>query len=496
MLLTIDEMRRLEHYWHDELRIPASVTVAEAGTRAFAYLAEEYAACRRWLILAGAGNNGADAYVVARLAKQAGFRVRVAAFGAPRTEAARLHAALYRACGGEVCTADMVPEAILAGSDLIVEGIIGIGAAGALREPLPTWFAAIEAGRTAGDWQVAALDVPAGVQADTGSAAAGALQADCTLELAAAKVGLHAYPHMKTVTLPLALPLPPDFHPAQEAVNWETIRPLLAARPRDAHKGTQGHVAVVAGSVGMEGAALLAAQAALRAGAGKVTLYTPQAVARTLAGRVPELMVQGVGTGDRLQGDDLAAVDWDLYDAVAIGCGIGRSEETGAWLRRLLKRCKGIRVLDADALYFLREETDVLGENCILTPHIGEWSRLLGEPAAAAADRLQAVRKLAARYGCTAVLKGAATLIARPDGLCRVNTTGNPGLATAGSGDTLTGIIAALAARGFSPFDAAAYGVCWHGAAGDYLARSRGYGFLAGEIGAALGTVLGTERTE
>ncbi len=263
--------------------------------------------------------------------------------------------------------------------------------------------------------------------------------------------------------------------------------PTLPRRDREGHKGTYGRVQILAGSVGYTGAPCLAAGGALRAGAGLVFVATPGGAYPAVAAKLLCAMARPLGTGPCLTQGELeeAVALCRGKDAVALGPGLGSDPDTSALVRRLVRRVESPLVLDADGINALAGHIDVLdsrrGRVTVLTPHPGELARLLGGPPDR--DRERVAGAFAAAHGCHLVLKGHRTLVACPDGRVFVNRTGNPGMATGGSGDVLTGVIAALLGQGFGPERAACWGVCLHGLAGDLAAQALGeYAMTAGDI--------------
>ncbi len=457
------------------------------------------------VILAGGGNNGGDALVLARYAVTAGWRVTVIDFGKRRSELCALVSnRLEQSVDGTMMwarySAQDVDDAltVLATADIVVEGISGIGYRGAPDGEVRRWVTAVNEWHLRKGAMVAAIDVPVGVDAESGAADGAALRADVTWMVGWPKRGLYWYPACayagEKVRIPLGLP-PADWQ-TQLAVPGipELVTPQ---RQGNAHKGTQGHVAILAGSEGMEGAALLAAQAALYSGAGKVTLWVPGAVRGRLAALVPEVMVRGVGEADTWGAAMCPDTDFGDYDALVIGCGIGRSPQTQAWVGSVLSQWHGPTVIDADGLFALAQQPDITHTSSwILTPHAGELARLAGSAdIGGETERWERSGQVAAAYEAVVVAKGAPTVTVLPSGARYVNTTGNPGLATAGTGDTLAGIIGGLLAQGLTVTQAAVSGAYWHGAAADVLA-SGGYGFTAGMVARALPGVMGKGATD
>ena len=263
---------------------------------------------------------------------------------------------------------------------------------------------------------------------------------------------------------------------------------LLPLRERMCHKGKNGFIGIIAGSAGMEGAALLAGQGALHAGAGKVAVVTVPKAAAVIAGKVPELMVSSVGDSDFFTSAMAEEVlqKAEVYDVLAIGPGLGRDAETGRFVKEILTRWRKPIIVDADALYAVKEMEIDLARcpgQLILTPHVGEFAHLTGRTVAEAErERIDGAIAFAMERGVTLVLKGMPTVIAAKDGFAYVNETGNPGMATGGMGDTLTGIIAALVGQEMDPEPAAICGVYLHGLAGDLLVKETPVGYTASDV--------------
>lgn len=265
------------------------------------------------------------------------------------------------------------------------------------------------------------------------------------------------------------------------AVDANYVKPLLHKREKDSHKGTYGHALLIAGSTGKTGAALLASEACMRSGVGLLTTHLPKSAMLPLQVYLPEAMISVDESDDCFS----QVPDLQKFDAVGVGPGLGKAAETVAALKKLLKETEKPLVLDADALNIISENKEllsVLPENTIITPHIKEFERLFGE-CKDKQQRLELQRVMAQKYKIIIVLKGAGTTTMLPDGRCFVNTTGNPGMATAGSGDVLTGIILSLLAQRYTPEEAAIIGVFMHGRAGDKAAEKLGMeSMIAGDI--------------
>jgi hydroxyethylthiazole kinase-like uncharacterized protein yjeF len=440
-------------------------------------------------VVAGGGNNGGDGYTLARFAQAAGLNVCLLAVVPPE----QLKGDARRACD-DYCAAggNLVPYAQerLAQAEVIADALLGTGLSNAVRAPLAEVIEAVNrSGRP-----ILALDVPSGLNSDTGAVMGAAVRATCTISFVALKSGLFlgAGPdHVGQLQFDdLGVPLPAetegDFRPRLERLSESDIARALPPRAREANKGDFGRVLILGGGPGMPGAMRMAGEACLRVGAGLVTVATwPANLVAIAAGR-PELIVHGVETAQDLLPLLQAA------DVVAVGPGFGRS----SWSRTLLERalaCGRPLVLDADALNLIAESKGRAPAGAIMTPHPGEAARLLGiSVAAVQADRMGALESLKARHpGAVVVLKGAGTLIGQHRGgaddpvpaLCEY---GNPAMATGGTGDVLTGAITGILAQCRDPWLAARAGVTVHALAGDELARDRARGLLALELAEAL----------
>ncbi len=457
---------------------------AEAALRA---LRSRWPRAMTLAVVTGGGNNGGDGYVLARFAQAAGLSATVLAVVAPEALRGDARTAYddFRSSGGQVAS---FSGARLAQHDVIVDALLGTGLTAAVRAPIAEAIAAINsAGRA-----VFALELPSGLNADSGAVMGVAVRADCTISFVALKTGLFLGDGPEYAgrllfdDLEVVPPAESRFRPQLERLSENEITLALPPRRRQAHKGEFGRVLIVGGGVGMPGAVRWAGEACLRVGAGLVSAaIAPENLSAIAAGR-PELIVHGLSDTVQLL-EPLGAAE-----VVAIGPGLGRS----AWARALLARVLGCGkplVIDADALNLLAEERWVAPAGAVLTPHPGEAARLLDSaPGKVQADRMSALAQLAGRHpGAVIVLKGAGTLIgvgavpaAGPvPAICE---RGNPAMAAAGMGDVLTGAIAGILAQCRDPWLAARAGVMAHALAGDELARDRERGILALELAEAL----------
>lgn len=472
------QVRELDRIAIQERGIAGYTLMNRAGEAAFQYLRQRWPAARRIAVLCGSGNNGGDGYVVARLAQQAGLEVQVLTLADPQRLSGAAQTAWRDAQAASVAMQPFHTSA-LHGVELLVDAILGTG----LERPVSgAWREAIET-LNAHPAEIFALDIPSGLHADTGAMLGVAVRAAATLTFIGLKQGLFTGSGpsccgaVQFADLQVPADIYPALHPASRRYVGEDLPLLLPRRPRSAHKGHFGHVLVIGGDLGLAGAARLAGEAAARCGAGLVSVATRAAHAGLHAAVRPELMFHGVEHPDAL------APLLDRATTIALGPGLGRGDWGRALLRAALASDKPL-VVDADGLNLLATEP-TFRESWILTPHPGEAARLLKmTPSEVEADRFAAVEELALRYGGVAVLKGAGSLIAsREEGQVALCAVGNPGMASGGMGDVLTGVIAALVAQGLPRFAAAKAGVFLHGQAGDQAAQAGGErGLLAGDL--------------
>jgi NAD(P)H-hydrate epimerase len=491
-VFTAEEMRRLDQRAIQTLGLPGDVLMENAGRGAAQAIVDALPAfglglSARVAVLCGRGGNGGDGFVVARALAETGAHVSVwlsTPTAVIRGDAAAKLAALAPSGIRPVPVTDEAAVAETLGrADLIVDALLGTGTRGVPEVLVGRLIELINAAAR----PVVALDIPSGLPPDGGVPAGPIVRASLTLTFAGLKRGLVVAPgldyagQVRVVDIGI---------PAAEVRRGITTFLLeatdvarhLPPRPRLAHKGTYGHLLIVAGSLGKTGAAALAARAAVRSGAGLVTVATAASQQPIVAGLVLEAMTEALPeTGSHSVG--LKALDTvtelsTARDAVAIGPGLGLDSETQTLVRALARSLPKPMVLDADALTALAGHLDVLrgaaGARC-LTPHPGEMARLLGSTVAEVErDRLSVARGLATAGGAYVVLKGAASVIAAPTGEAYINPTGNPGMASGGTGDVLTGMIGAFLARGLEPAAALHIAVYLHGRAGDLAAARLG----------------------
>ncbi|WP_414728581.1 NAD(P)H-hydrate dehydratase [Zhongshania aliphaticivorans] len=483
ILYTAAQVREL-----DRLAIASGIAGFElmrrAGQAAFSCVQRHWPDHSPIEVFCGGGNNGGDGYVVAALAAEAGLPVRVWALAAPESLAGDAALAWQWARRAGVAVAQWQGE-LPAENSVVVDAMLGIGLHGDVR---PHYVAAIQAINNSG-LPVLAIDIPSGLCSDSGRILGVAIKAKQTLSFIGLKRGLYTLEALDCAgNISFAdLAVPRDVYTERSVKSLDgvvahlNLRSMLAQwvpRPRNAHKGVAGHVLVVGGDYGMAGAALLAASAAARSGAGLVSCATRPEHVAALVGARPELMVHGVSRGQEL--DALLA----KATVVVIGPGLGQS----AWGRELLLAALTANkplLLDADALNLIASEPQLLlshGGPRILTPHPGEAARLLAcTTAAVQADRFAAARTLADRFAANVLLKGGGTVIAA-DASLYLCSGGNPGMASGGMGDVLSGVIGAFVAQGLSLQRATCLGVAVHAEAADVAAAAGERGMLASDV--------------
>jgi len=467
--------------------VGAEVLMDSAGSNAAAWMC--VARCfHSVLVLAGPGGNGGDGFVVAQRLLEAGKEVRVIS-RAPvdaLTGTTQVMATRVLDAGGTIevleeamTTDDLSPS--LEATDWIVDAWFGSG----LSRPLQAADAELVDRVNAAHVPVVSLDLPSGLASDSGASLGPAIQADDTLAMQFYKLAHWFEPvaarcgriHVMGVAYPASVLEEIQSEALVPTSEW--IKTRLPQRPRDGHKGTFGRLLVVAGSERMKGASVLCCKGALRAGIGLLTLMHPASIAADIAAAVPEALTLPAPDRDgALDAVPLTAEVQDMLSkqqVLAIGPGVGNAVQTRTQLAHILRSFRGPVVVDADALSVLIEDADLLcrlQERAILTPHPGEMARLVGmSPEQVDQDRLEVARSYARAHGVILLLKGSPTVIALPDGRCVLNPTGNQGLATGGSGDVLTGLIAGFLASGAGLEEAAVLGAYVHGATADRWAR-------------------------
>ncbi len=508
-VLSAEAMARVDRAAVEEIGIPSMVLMENAALGLAEAVAGSFPEAGSVAIYCGPGNNGGDGLALARHLAVRGYRVRcLLAFGGRETRgdaAAQLGICRTMAPGllrlDEIGPDDDLAEALAAGraADLVVDALFGTG----LGRPLEGQLAELVEGLNALPVPRLAVDLPSGLAGSRSDTFGPHLVADLTVTFAAPKPAQVFPPAADAVgDLVIAdLGIPPELlerpwgeEETLHLVLGEELAAWLPPRPADTHKGTYGHLLVVAGATGKAGAAILTARSAVRSGAGLVTAAVPRPIVQTVdLGSLESMSLPLPADGDLL-GPGAARAILEAArgkDAVALGPGLGQAEPVAGEIREAVLACDLPLVLDADGINAFAGRAGELarrGGPTVLTPHPGELARLLGiDTAAVTGDRLGSVRRAARETGAVVVLKGHRSLTATPEGAVHVNPTGNPGMATGGTGDVLTGVVGSLLAQGYDPLEAAVLGVYLHGLAGDLAAAERGErGLAAGDLAEAL----------
>jgi len=506
-VLDAAQMREADRRTIEELGVPSIVLMERAGQQVVEAIASAFdgLALRRAAVLCGRGNNGGDGFVVARHLHRRGIKADVFVLGAldgVRGDARTCLDVLVRTGQPVVEAPDGAAWARrgsdLSRYDLIVDAMLGVG----LSRPLDGMLQTVVADVNAASALVVSIDLPTGLSADSHRTIGPAVEAAVTVTLGAPKIPLVLPPGARLAgKLAVAdIGIPPAVIDAVEGPRIELLTPagirrLVPARAGDAHKGDFGRVLIVAGSLGKTGAACLAGLGALRSGAGLVTVATPRSCVAMVAAGAPEYMTAPLPeTADgAVRGEALDVVLDTPCDVLAAGPGLGAGAGAAEVVHGLLERARVPIVLDADALNVCAEAParirDRGGADVVLTPHPGEMARLCGKSVQEVqTDRVDAARRFAAGHRAHVVLKGSRTIVAAPDGAVHVNPTGNPGMATGGTGDVLTGAVAAWRAQLADPTAACNTAVYLHGLAGDRAAEVCGeVALTASDLAAALG---------
>jgi hydroxyethylthiazole kinase-like uncharacterized protein yjeF len=489
-IVTAAEMREIDRATSERFGVPSLTLMENAGTAVAEFAVSQFPAAKRITVLCGKGNNGGDGFVAARKLHESGKDVRVVLL-ADRSELRGDAAEMFTKLPVEPVSArsseELANEVARAAlrADLLIDAILGTG----FRPPVTGLYAEAIAALNASDAPMVAVDIPSGADADVMGEQTGAVaRADAIVTFTAPRP-VHIFgrlAHGPTVVAPIGSPDEAVVSSLQLNVTTaREVAPLIGPRPADSNKGNFGHVLVLGGSLGKAGAAGMAGMAALRVGAGLSTIATAKAVLPTVAGFHPELMTEPLEETEAGT-ISLRALEYGRVDGLilgktvlAIGPGISRNQETAEFVRSIVKNQHTPIVLDADGLNAFEDRAAELngkGRTLVITPHPGEMARLIGSTTGAVQqDRINIARNFAREHELIVVLKGHRTLIAHPDGTVWVNTTGNPGMATGGTGDILTGITAGLVAQNPDRvIEAVIVAVHLHGFAGDVARESMG----------------------
>ncbi|NLY18346.1 MAG: NAD(P)H-hydrate dehydratase [Clostridiaceae bacterium] len=502
-LATPNEMKILDQLAIDIYKIPGILLMENAALNIVSKAMEMLAAAPcggKTVVVAGKGNNGGDAYATARHLIQKGYRVVVISLveRSRITGDAEKFLKILESIGASVIyAADEadIPKIknLLYNSALIIDGIFGTGFYGSVTGIFKSVIEHINKSRA----KVLSIDIPSGVNGETGQTGGIAVKADETVTFTLPKPGLFQYPgriHAGNVTVAdIGIPVAAikQLKPDAELVDKAFFSEHIPERIADGHKNTFGRILAITGSKGMTGAGILTAKAAFKTGSGMVFLAVPDSLSSIYGMAIPEAITiplkdtDGFITGENL---NVLLEKSELMDTIVIGPGLSSNKQAILWVKTFVTNCKKPMVIDADALNIMAEEPDLLKTRSaatVITPHPGEFARLTGLSAdEIRADRIGLALEFSRRWNVTVVLKGAGTVSATPTGEYYINSTGNPVLSVAGSGDVLAGIIGSLMGQGVKHDIASALGVYIHGMCGDILAAgcNRQAGFTAGEI--------------
>jgi NAD(P)H-hydrate epimerase len=502
ILVTANEMQQMDLRTIESFGIPGRVLMENAGRGATRFFVERFSDLKnkRIGVIAGRGNNGGDGFVIARYLAQAGIPVKVYLLAPGNRVKGDAAANLELLKPLEIPVIEIpdensfsVQKPSMTDSDIWIDAILGTG----LKSEVKGYFRKIINFINDLDKPVFAVDIPSGLNSDTGQPCGTCIRAQATATFGFAKTGHMIYPGkgytgmLEIIDIGIPPHIVASVGPRQFLLTKDRIKSYLFPRVADAHKGTTGHLLVVAGSSGKTGAASMTSISALRAGAGLVTLGIAKSLNPILEAQILEAMTSPLP--EIRQG----VLSESAFDAIqelmigkkclAIGPGLGQAAETKKLVRKIIQECQIPMVIDADGLNNLAGQMQIIksaSAPIVLTPHPGEMARLLDTTVGSIQqDRINSARSAAVALNVHVVLKGARTVIGHPDGRVFINPTGNPGMASGGMGDVLTGIIAGYIVQGYSPKTAAHIGAYLHGAAADCLAKSMGpYGYLAGEV--------------
>jgi hydroxyethylthiazole kinase-like uncharacterized protein yjeF len=516
IVLSPDRMKRYDEFAIGNWGIPSAVLMENAGRATYRLIKRDYLqGCRKLLVCCGRGNNGGDGFVIARYAFRDGFDTEVLLLADPKglKGDARINMELYRSLGGRIAVIDGETGGMseqMERCDLVIDAILGTGLA---KEVRGTEKAFIEEINRSGK-PIIAVDIPSGLDGVSGTPLGVAVRAIHTYTYGHPKLGHFLYPGVtyrgRLTVIDISLPVSSQAEIGVDAhlVDGEMLRGIYRTRPAEAHKGMFGNLAVIAGSTGKTGAAVMTSVAALKVGAGLVTLVTPASLNPIVAVKLTEAMTypvddRGLGFFPLSAFDEIRDFTADM-DVVVIGPGLGRAEETMLLVRRLYTEIDKPFVIDADGVNAFVCHQDLLrtaGKKAIFTPHPGEFGRLIGKsPKEVNADRLDLGRRFSEDHKVNLVLKGAPTITFSPDGEAYINPTGNPALSKGGTGDVLTGFIGGLVGQGYPMTEAAVFGAYLQGYIADTWAEERtDLDLLAGDLISGLGKAVrdiknGTDR--
>ena len=498
-VVTADEMREIDRAAIEDFGIPGVVLMENAG-RGAAHEIENFILehdLNKVLILAGKGNNGGDGFVAARHLVNIGIDCEVCLAGKKSDVKGDARGNLDIALQMGISIYEIVEnisclEKLLSVSDVIVDALLGTG----LKQEVKAFSRGIIAAVNFSELPVISLDIPSGIDSTTGFPLGTAIEADMTVTFCLPKLGTILYPGAdysgELILADIGAPyeLLRNEEIKTNIVTKESISKMFLPRDANSHKGTYGHLLVVAGSAGKSGAAVMTAQAAMRSGTGLVTVAAPSAISDNLEVKLTEAMMEALSCENGMLKESAAEEIINLLknkSTAVIGPGLSRTTATGKVVKKVVRQLGTPAVIDADALWHLSDCRDLIkdrDEALILTPHPGEMAHLVGITTKEVQEnRIAVARDFSVENSCYLVLKGARTIVATPDGEVYINTTGNPGMATGGTGDVLCGMIGAFLSQGYSSLDSSLMAVYLHGLAGDDAAQKKGEaGLIATDI--------------
>ncbi len=495
-----DEMNKIDEYIMNDIGIPGAVLMENAGGIVAQQICDDFDNLKNVLIISGVGNNGGDGFVIARRLHEKGVNVKVIVVGQPKEmqSDAQLYFQIIKTLGLPIYNINDAGavsqlEKIIPVQDVVVDALFGTG----LSKPIEGFYAMIVEVVNRLSKYIFAVDVPSGVDSNSGQILGVAIKANKTISFIYPKIGNIMYPAADCCgeLLVKSIGVGTDFIPTEtmkyNVITDDLARKLIPPRPKDSHKGTYGTACVIAGSSGMTGAAILTCKAALRCGLGLLKLYIPESLRHLITMSIPEAVIVPIEEMRRgvvsLSQIDYIVSNVGESSVVAVGPGCGVSGEMSEMIRRLITELDNPLIIDADGLNALAKNVDWLNEKksqIILTPHPGEMARLLDTTIEEVMlNPIDTATSFAKKYGVIVVLKSSRTVIANPSGEVYVNVNGNTGMATGGTGDVLTGIITGFIAQGLSLYHAAILGVYIHGSAGDEMSVSKGeFGLVATDL--------------
>lgn len=489
-------MKNIDKRALDKYGISGLILMEHAAEAIYRFI--ESKSFKKIAVVCGTGNNGGDGFALSRLLAVNGYEIRAVLVGKKEKISGDCQVNYNILCNMGIAVEDVSNlKEIVRECDAVVDGILGTGFKGELRNG---YDKIVECINNNGKY-IISIDIPSGINADNGHSGAHYIKADSTITFGCLKYGLLLGNGRVAAGNVIVnnISLPRECIELEDLMcsTCDEVYPMNILRKREIHtnKGDYGKVAVIAGSKLMSGAASLASEAAIRTGSGLVTCIIPKDIVERVGSVVREAVLEVVSSTDgiiNMNDDEIKKVS-SKYNAIAIGPGLSRASHTPDMIKKIISEFKGPMVLDADALNALSEKKEylsILRENIVLTPHPGEMSRLTGiDIDYIVKNPVEVAREFAARYKCIVLLKGATTVVT--DGVkAYLNTSGNPGMATGGSGDVLTGIIVSLIGQGYTPCESSCVGCYIHGRAGDIAEKEYSWGLKAGDIIKYLGKAI------